>query len=102
MAVASLLLTISVYILLPVMPRWLMEEENFTPVEVGRSMGVFGLGLYLFGSCCSWLVQRYRRNVVCMWAIVTVIVNLILLLYIDTLRTTFVDFTIIMVHRFML
>lgn len=102
MAVASLLLTISVYILLPVMPRWLMEEENFTPVEVGRSMGVFGLGLYLFGSCCSWLVQRYRRNVVCMWAIVAVIVNLVLLLYIDTLRTTFVDFTIIMVHRFML
>ena len=100
MAVASLLLTISVYILLPVMPRWLMEEENFTPVEVGR--GVFGLGLYLFGSCCSWLVQRYRRNVVCMWAIVAVIVNLVLLLYIDTLRTTFVDFTIIMVHRFML
>lgn len=102
MAVASLLLTISVYILLPVMPSWLMEEENFTPVEVGRSMGVFGLGLYLFGSCCSWLVQRYRRNVVCMWAIVAVIVNLVLLLYIDTLRTTFVDFTIIMVHRFML
>ena len=102
MAVASLLITISVYILLPVMPRWLMEEENFTPVEVGRSMGVFGLGLYLFGSCCSWLVQRYRRNVVCMWAIVAVIVNLVLLLYIDTLRTTFVDFTIIMVHRFML
>lgn len=102
MAVASLLITISVYILLPVMPRWLMEEENFTPVEVGRSMGVFGLGLYLFGSCCSWLVQRYRRNVVCMWAIVAVIVNLILLLYIDALRTTFVDFTIIMVHRFML
>ena len=40
MAVASLLLTLSVYILLPVLPRWLMEEENFTPVEVGRSMGV--------------------------------------------------------------
>ena len=102
MAVASLLLTISVYILLPVMPRWLMEEENFTPVEVGRSMGVFGLGLYLFGSCCSWLVQRYRRNVVCMWAIVAMVVNLVLLLYIDHLRATFVDFTIIMVHRFVL
>ena len=101
-AVASLLLTISVYILLPVMPRWLMEEENFTPVEVGRSMGVFGLGLYVFGTFCSWLVQRYRRNVVCMWAIVAMAVNLVLLLYIDHLRTTFVDFTIIMVHRFVL
>ncbi len=102
MAVASLLLTLSVYILLPVLPRWLMEEENFTPVEVGRSMGVFGLGLYLFGVCCSWLVQHYRRNVVCMWSIVAVIVNLVLLWYIDTLRTEFVDFTLIMLHRFVL
>ena len=102
MAVASLLLTLSVYILLPVLPRWLMEEENFTPVEVGRSMGVFGLGLYLFGACCSWLVQHYRRNVVCMWSIVAIIVNLMLLWYIDTLRTEFVDFTLIMLHRFVL
>ena len=102
MAVASLLLTLSVYILLPVLPRWLMEEENFTPVEVGRSMGVFGLGLYLFGACCSWLVQHYRRNVVCMWAIVALIIDLLALLYIDRLRTEFVDFTIVMVHRFVL
>ena len=43
MAVASLLLTLSVYILLPVMPRWLMEEEHFSAVEAGRCMGVFGL-----------------------------------------------------------
>ncbi len=102
MAVASLLLTLSVYILLPVLPRWLMEEENFTPVEVGRSMGVFGLGLYLFGACCSWLVQHYRRNVVCMWAIVALVIDLLALLYIDYLRTEFVDFTIVMVHRFVL
>ena len=102
MAVASLLLTLSVYILLPVLPRWLMEEENFTPVEVGRSMGVFGLGLYLFGACCSWLVQHYRRNVVCMWAIVALIIDLLALLYIDHLRAEFVDFTIVMVHRFVL
>jgi MFS family permease len=102
MAVASLLLTLSVYILLPVMPLWLMEEENFTAVEVGRSMGVFGLGLYVFGAFCSWLVQRYRRNVVCMWAIVALIVDLLTLLYIDHLRTEFVGFTIIMVHRFVL
>ena len=102
MAVASLLLTLSVYIQLPVLPRWLMEEENFTPVEVGRSMGVFGLGLYLFGACCSWLVQHYRRNVVCMWAIVALIIDLLALLYIDHLRTEFVDFTIVMVHRFVL
>ena len=65
-------------------------------------MGVFGLGLYLMGLFCSWLVQRYRRNVVCMWAIVAVIADLAIVGYIDSLRCQFVGFTIIMVHRFLL
>lgn len=102
MAISSLLLTMSVYVLIPVMPRWLMEEQNFTPVEVGRSMGVFGLGLYVMGMFCSWLVQHYRRNVICMWAIVAVIVDVAVLGYIDSLRSQFVGFTIIMVQRFLL
>lgn len=102
MAVSSLLLTMSVYVLIPVMPRWLMEVENFSPVEVGRSMGVFGLGLYVFGALCSWLVQRFRRNMVCLWAMCAVITDLAVLLYLDSLRCQFVEFTIIMVQRFLL
>ena len=58
MAISSLLLTMSVYILIPIMPHWLMETQHFSPVEAGRSMGVFGLGLYVMGTFCSWLVQR--------------------------------------------
>lgn len=102
MSVASLLLTMAVYALIPVMPRWLMEVENFTPVEAGRSMGVFGLGLYLFGATCSWMVQRYRRNVVCMWAMIGVALDIALLWYIDGLRSQFIEFWIIMVQRFLL
>lgn len=102
MAVSSLLLTMSVYVLIPVMPRWLMEVENFSPVEVGRSMGVFGLGLYVFGALCSWLVQRFRRNMVCLWAMCAVLTDLAVLLYLDSLRCQFVEFTIIMVQRFLL
>jgi MFS family permease len=84
---ALLLLTMSVYALIPVMPRWLMEVENFTPQETGLSMGVFALGLYLFGALCSWLVQLYRRNLVCMWAMLAVAVDIALLWYLDSLRT---------------
>ena len=102
MATSSLLLTMSTYILIPIMPRWLMEELHFSPEEVGCSMGVFGLGLYLMGALCSWLVQHYRRNVVCMWAILAVAVNLSLLWYVDILRCQMMDFTIIMLHRFLL
>jgi MFS family permease len=88
--------------LIPVLPLWLMQTENFSSVETGLSMGVFGVGLYLFGAQCSWLVQRYRRNVVCMWAILLMTVDLALLWYIDGLRSEFVEFWVILLHRLML
>ncbi len=102
MVIADLLLTMSVCGLIPVLPLWLMQTENFSSVETGLSMGVFGVGLYLFGAQCSWLVQRYRRNVVCMWAILLMTVDLALLWYIDGLRSEFVEFWVILLHRLML
>ncbi len=79
-----------------------MQTENFSPVETALSMGIFGVGLYLFGAQCSWLVQRYRRNVVCMWAILMLAVDLALLWYIDGLRSEFVEFWVILLQRLML
>ena len=102
MAISSLLLTMSVYMLVPAMPQWLMQTENFTPEETGYSMGVFALGLYLFGGPCSWLVQRFRRNVICMHAVMTVGLAIGLLWYIDGLRSEFVEFWIILLQRLVL
>ncbi|MBQ2208581.1 MAG: MFS transporter [Prevotella sp.] len=102
LVVANLLLTMSVYVLLPVVPQWLMQTENFSPEETGFSMGAFGLGLYLLGSLVSWLVQRYRRNQVCLWAIIAVALDVALLWYIDGLRSEFVEFWVILLHRFAL
>ncbi len=99
MAFSSLLLTMAVYALIPVMPQWLMKTENFSPEEVGLSMGAFAVGLYFFGAQCSWLVQRYRRNVICMQAIFAVIVAIGLLWYIESLRSEFVEFWVILVQR---
>lgn len=102
MLVADLLLTMSVYVLLPVMPQWLMGTENFTPFETGLSMGVFGLGLYLFGSYCSWLVERYRRNMVCMWAVLALAADMGLLWYLDGRRSEFAEFGVVMLQRLLL
>ena len=102
MAISSLLLTMSVYMLVPVMPQWLMHTENFTPEETGWSMGVFALGLYLFGAPCSWMVQRFRRNVICMHAVIAVGLATGLLWYIDDLRSEFVEFWIILLQRLVL
>lgn len=102
LVVADLLLTMAIYALVPVIPQWLMDTENFSPLETGLSMGAFGLGLYLLGAQCSWLVQHYRRNVVCMWAVLAMTVDLALLWYIDNLRSEFVEFWVILVHRLVL
>ena len=100
--VADLLLTTAVYVLIPTMPHWLMETENFSPLETGLSMGVFGLGLYLLGAQCSWLVQRYRRNVVCMWAVIGLAMDTALLWYINGLHSEFVEFWVILLQRLLL
>lgn len=99
---ADLLLTMSVYVLIPIMPLWLMRTENFTSLETGLSIGAYAIGLYLFGAQCSWLVQRFRRNVVCMWAIILVGLSVALLWYIDGLRSEFVEFWVILLHRLLL
>ncbi len=102
LVIADLLLTMSVYVLIPIMPLWLMDTENFTPVETGLSMGAYAVGLYLFGAQCSWLVQRYRRNVVCMWSIILVGLSVALLWYIDGLRSEFVEFWVILLQRLLM
>jgi len=99
---ADLLLTMSVYMLLPVLPQWLMLTENFTSLEAGLSMGVFAFGLYLLGAQCSWLVQRYRRNVVCMWAVLALALDTAMLWYLDGLRSEFIEFWVIMLQRLLL
>ena len=102
LAVANLFLSMSVYMLIPVLPVWLMEEENFSPVETGMSMGVFAFGLYLLGPFCSFLVQRYRRNMVYHWAILALVACLGCLWYIDTLKSEFVEFWLILLQRLVL
>ena len=100
LVIADLLLTMSVYMLIPTFPQWLLSAQFFTPQQTGVSMAVFAVGLYAFGAQCSWLVQRYRRNLVCMWAILALAVNVLLLGYI---QTTFdiqhSTFLLVLLHR---
>ena len=102
LAIANLLLSMSVYMMIPVLPLWLMQEENFSSAEVAWSLGVFALGLYLTGPFVSYLVQHYRRNSVCLWAIAGLGATVALLYYIDMQRSLFVEFWLILLQRFLL
>ena len=100
MLVANMLLSISVYILIPVLPEWLLDGEKFGAVDVGWSMGVFALGLYAFGAFCSFLVQRFRRNKVCIFSIIAMACCTAALYYMHGLRGAYVTFKMIMLQRF--
>ena len=95
LVVADLLLTMSVYMLIPTFPHWLMAEQQLTPGQTGLIMAAFALGLYMFGPSCSWLVQRFRRNMVCIWAIAALAFNVLMLGYFSPLTS----FPRALIHR---
>ena len=102
MSVANMLMAIAIYILVPTMPEWLMQTEGFTPLEVAWSMGIFGLGLYLFGPFCSFFIQHYRRNRVCVLSIALIAVTQALLYYVHSVQSTMVQLWVILALRFLM
>lgn len=81
--IVNLLLCISVTMLIPTMPRWLLLKDGISEMETGIVMGSFAIGLFLPGAFCSYLVQRYRRNLVCVWAILLMALSIVLPLYVS-------------------
>ena len=77
LAIANLLITMSVYMLIPILPIWMLGTAALSQQTAGTVMGVYGIGLFLLGGFCNWLVQRYRRNRVCLWAIALVFLSLL-------------------------
>ncbi len=65
-------------------------------------MAVFGMGLYSLGLFCSWLVQRFRRNRVCILSIVAMLGAISILYYIQGLHSDSVEFGMILLQRLLL
>ena len=65
MAFANLLLSMSVFMFLPILPYWLGQHFGLSASKVALLFVIHAAGIYLLGPRCSMLVQRYRRNVVC-------------------------------------
>lgn len=81
LALANLLLCMAVTMLIPTLPRWLMLSCGLTDEETGWAMAAFALGLLLPGPFCSFLVQHYRRNMVCMVAIAVLAATMLVAIY---------------------
>ena len=69
LSLANLSLTVMVYMLMPFLPSHLAACHGIIPMEIGLIFISYAAGLYLLGGFTSYLVQRYRRNRVCLWSI---------------------------------
>lgn len=69
-----MLLSMSVYMLLMQMPDWLAEATGASRQDVALIMVAYGAGLFVLGPFCSYWVQHYRRNEVCLRAIMGMLV----------------------------
>ena len=67
LALANTMFTMTVYMQMVIVYQTLVSN-GATSYQTGAAVGLFALGLPLLGSFCSILVQRYRRNRVCIWA----------------------------------
>lgn len=68
LALANMLLGMAVNI--QMVMAFLMASS---PIEVSMAMGAFGVGIVGLGLFISYFVERYRRNHVCMYAILGVV-----------------------------
>ena len=102
MAFANLLLTMAVYIIVPTLPQWLLLTQEFTLQETGLAMGVFGVGLFSFGAIVSFLVQHYRRNQVCLFAVLAMVGLFGLIYYVGVESGLYADLSLMLIQRFAL
>lgn len=98
MTLTTFLLSLSIYVQMPILPQWLLNfGENYW--EIGCTYGIFGIGMFILGPLCSYFVQQFRRNIVCIWSIIGLIVSTGAILYADRITFTIQFFHIICILR---
>ncbi len=98
LAMANLLLAMSSYMLLPVIPLR-MKAWGYTHLQIAWVLGIFFAGLYLFGCMSGYLVQRYRRkNVFCVSTLALCAVTGVFY-YLNTRPDDSVDYALLLLLR---
>lgn len=98
---ANLLLMTSVYMLILAVPYYMLSD-GYRPWQIGWVMGAYGIGIFVLGGFCSYLVQRYRRNQVCQLSILGVVACLFVLYYLETFWQIKFGFEVLVASRLLL
>ena len=62
---ANFFLYTAVYMLFPVLHRWMVGEGGYTNLQAGGTIAIFGASLYVFGAFNNYLVDTFKRKTVC-------------------------------------
>ena len=100
LAMANLLLVMSSYMLVATIPLR-MEVRGYSILQIVLVMGVFFIGIYLFGSLSGYLVQRYRRKNVFNLSILLLLAVTGVLYYLSSLPYNSFDYMLLVGLRFM-
>lgn len=99
LALANLLLMMSAYGLLPTLPFYLLGR-GLDDMQTGLVMGIYGAGLFALGGFCSYYVQRYRRNHVCQYSILGLVLCMGMAYYLEFVLGVEMEFRLLLLVRF--
>lgn len=69
----NLLVSVFVYMLMPLWPSVMVNTDHMQMTESGWTMMIFCLGLFVPGCVSSYLLDRYPRKRVCFWTIAVLV-----------------------------
>lgn len=81
LCITNVLLVVSVYMLIPVIAESACDIMNIGHAGSSLFICVFGIGLFFLGGLCSFLIQRFRRNKVCVYAILLLSIMIMAIMY---------------------
>lgn len=65
LAFSNMLVSLVAYMLIPIIPLMMGKNASFAASDIALVMAGHGIGIFVLGGFCSYLIQKYRRNVVC-------------------------------------
>lgn len=84
LSLSHFLLYASLYMMLPVLPLWMVRHWDCSYAEAGAAVAVFGLGMFLPGAFNSYLIDTFKRKSVCFVAMLLFVASGLLYPYVAT------------------
>ena len=84
LSLSNFLLYVSLYMMLPALPLWMVRHWYCSYAEAGATIAVFGLAMFLPGAFNSYLIDTFKRKSVCFIAMFLLVASSLLYPYVAT------------------